>query len=63
MISKSNFPMFAPSNIVELLDLLDVGSFLRTLECKLEQEQKIKSELYSHCVFIIKAWIRDSQQI
>lgn len=59
VISKSNFPIFPPSNIVELLDRLDVGSFLRTLECKLGQEQKIKSEFYSHCVFIIKAWISD----
>lgn len=42
VISKSNLPIFPPSSMVELLDLLDMGSFLRTLECKLGQEQKIK---------------------
>lgn len=59
VISNSNLPIFPPSNIVELLDRLDPGSFLRTLECKLGQEQKTKSTFYSHCVFIIEGWIRD----
>lgn len=51
VISNSNFPIFPPSSIVELLDRLDPGSFLRTLECKLEQEQKIKTKFYSYCFF------------
>lgn len=59
VISNSNFPIFPPSNIVELLDRLDPGSFLRTLECKLGQEQKRKSKFYSRCIFVTEGRISD----
>jgi len=59
VISNSNFPIFPPSNIVELLDRLDPGSFLSTLECKLGQEEEIQVTIYSRCFFVIEGQIRD----
>lgn len=59
VISNSNFPIFPPSSIVELLDRLDPGSFLRTLECKLEDDQKTTSKFHPGHFVIIEGQISD----
>lgn len=59
VISNSNFPIFPPSSIVELLDRLDPGSFLRTLECKLEDDQKTTSKFHPGYFVIIEGQISD----
>lgn len=41
--SKSNFPREPPSSMVLLLDLREAASFRKTLECKLEGQDKVMS--------------------